>query len=104
NDELMARYRCFNFDFENPLLKVVGRESCVPLTDKGFWSTVPFDAGDIFIFDSWGSATRLGVKQEKEAQEVLKTLTDLCDRGAAVVVLGNTTKDKKTFKGIQEIE
>jgi archaellum biogenesis ATPase FlaH len=104
DDELMARYRCFDFDPNNPLLKIVKRDECVPLTDKKFWSTVPFNPGDVFIIDSWGPATRLGVKQERETQEVLKTLTDLCDRGAALVILGNTTKDRKTFKGIQELE
>jgi hypothetical protein len=94
----------FGFPEDGELFQIVRCEDCVVLNDSMFWHTVPVDQGDVIVIDSWGSACPLGTKDEKPIKAVLSTLATLCDRGASIMILVNTTKNGKTFKGPEEIK
>ena len=74
-------------------LKVITRERCPYLTDSEAWAFFPFGDYDVIIVDSWNSLTP-GVAEKDTAASALalKPLLEVCAKGAAVLVIGNTVR------------
>jgi hypothetical protein len=81
-------------------LHILTREQAPDLKDREAWEHFPVEKYDLVIVDSVGSSTEgITETQGKETTEVLATLRDLAQRGPAVLLLGNTTKDGLVMRG-----
>jgi hypothetical protein len=93
------RFKGFGGAFA-PNLKVLTREDAPELQDRKAWEVFPVNDYQLAVIDSIGSFTE-GVteKEGKETTRILATVLDLIQRGPAVLMLANCTKDALTVKG-----
>jgi hypothetical protein len=80
---------------ERGYLKVITRERCPSLfPDPSAWLSFPFDGYDVVFIDSWNAFTiGLSEKDTAGSGQALTPLLKVCYAGAAVLILGNVTRD-----------
>jgi hypothetical protein len=88
---------CDTYDID---LSVVTRDRVRPLLDKAFWQDLPIEQYDVVIIDSFGGVTP-GISESEGAklQVAMDVLKGIADRGPAVLVLDNTTKNAMSYRG-----
>lgn len=94
------RLRAWGADAAGDNLMLLTRDDAPSLLDPELWESFPFSEYSLVIVDSWGSSTE-GVDDREAGRtgEALSVLLDLARRGPAVIVLLNTPKDGKSYRG-----
>lgn len=97
---LQERLKNWELEKAGDNLKILDRREAPDLKDIKAWKDFPIDDYDVLIIDSVGSSTE-GVDSQsaKEITQIIATLLDLSVRGLCILLLCNTVKTGKSFKG-----
>jgi len=83
------------------MLRILTKQDEIPgLKNKKSWSSFPVQDYDVVAIDSLGSLTEgITEKEGKLTTEAIAILLDLARQGPAILLLNNTVKEGKTFRG-----